>query len=368
MKTCLRLGVVSVLLFGPICHSAVAQPSREDAREWLIARSQEIVPGVWSTIRPKLDKDDRELADEIELRVTTRDMISARAIVVDGKRVIEFDFGMHQSIEMMIDALFLGEALGRPSAALEYAIQIGELASARARGVKVDRLPSPYEYFGVTTDEAMRLLKPTSDMREQSVVEGIALVLLHELGHHAWRHVDQDECPLPDERAPEALRNIGCIRLRLQAVQSDPSLEPEQRQCLLYKLRLAERRCEEDADRFAASYAVSLHMFTPGTFFPWTFLHGVEYHAIERNAAAGGDDGLSGAGVTINASTHPMSLSRAIKFLERMRNDVRADQEDIEKSGMDVKAYLKIVGALIDVLRVREAEYVRSAAEAVPCK
>jgi hypothetical protein len=171
-----------------------AQAVSERERRELLAQSQKNAEEYVRAIRPPmfsgLRGEEATIYRDIKFRVSDDDAAwRTSSYVEDGTRIVEMDVGYVRKVEMLAEAVMLESMLDK-QVLIPYIRYVAKSLNDKATFIKS---PSTFE----RVDPSRIDNEPVRHKQEIAMVlNALAFVLAHEVGHHVLGHYDK---PIPDD-------------------------------------------------------------------------------------------------------------------------------------------------------------------------
>lgn len=177
------------LLTGLYAHGQQAtgaelQALNKQARERAQAYIDEIRPKLFADLPPK----EKQIYDRIKFRLTEDNAAweTGGSVNEHGDRFVRIDVGYVRKIEMLAEAVRLEGSTGQ-EVLIPYIAYV-----ARSMNEKKTYIKSAASFMGMSMSEIDKLDQPSPEKRQMMamIVNSVAFVLAHEVGHHVLGHYE----------------------------------------------------------------------------------------------------------------------------------------------------------------------------------
>lgn len=259
----------------------LTQQAHRDAQQYVDL----IVPKLFANLPPH----DLEIYRQIRTNLTDNNNAWQTQGGIDnvGDRYINIDVGYIRKLEMFAEAVRLEESTGR-EVLVPYIAYVAHSLNAKQTYIK-----SPAVFIGMSLKEIDELDEVTPAKKQEiaMILNSVAFILAHEVGHHVLGHHDH---PTND----------------------------------LAKLR----QMESEADDWALDRCVKAHFSPLGGMLPVIFEYYTTAHALENE----------------QKNDHPADLRRLHAIYAAMLNSLPAFRSDIEAQGASYSAFRDAIKRKLD--------------------
>lgn len=214
--------VASLMLALPNSSYGQSPPTTHFSQELLdqyYRAAKRTVKLIISEFEPHLTPQDRRMLNGIDISISYSEDVNHVFAVrhsATGRRNIQISLGFIITMEAILDAFIIGDALGRIDDTLDYIEEVTRLmqenAVRRSRGYSPRVVPYFHQFAGISEREIFGVFSPEEfqSRRVLTKVDALAFVLAHELAHHFRMHLDVGNATYEDEKeADEFALDLG---------------------------------------------------------------------------------------------------------------------------------------------------------------
>jgi hypothetical protein len=201
-----------ILLAAVVCvHVLHGQPTSDAQAALAELRSEymDAISKISHLIFRNLTATEQAIFDQIDFRVPlSDDPTIARALPSrNGLKPIEISVGHIRALQMIVDAVAVGEFKAQPRFLrdyIEYILSRWDVNRERyLQGLSVLRIQNPFEFGHLSDRQANQLREDRGRTSGAAFYNALSFLLAHEVGHHMLGHPGHVRDSLADSRSRE---------------------------------------------------------------------------------------------------------------------------------------------------------------------